>query len=105
MCWQAESWRDFDRMRAQLREDLGATRGRRLPLPVRLGAWGAIIGAAAAAGEPPIAVPGVVLFEAFVAPRLGRSPPPTIGPLAPWRPPESYRESPEAPAPWAVRDG
>jgi hypothetical protein len=104
MCWQAE-WRDFDRMRAQLREDLGVARRRRLPLPVRVGAWGAIIGAAAAAGEPAVAVPGMILFEAFLAPRLGRRPQPTLGPLVPWKPPESYRDSPEAPAPWALRNG
>jgi hypothetical protein len=95
----------MDRMRAQLREDLGVARSRRLSLPVRVAAWGAILGAAAAVGEPPIAIPALILFEAFVAPRLGRPPLPTLGPLAPWRPPESYRESPEAPAPWALRNG
>lgn len=105
MCWQAECWRDLDRMRAQLREDLGAQRGGKIPLPVRLGTWGGVVLGAAAVGEPVVAVLGVVLFEAFLAPHLRRRPPPTIGPLVPWSPPESYRESPEAPAPWALRDG
>jgi hypothetical protein len=105
MTWQAECWRDLDRMRAQLREDLGAQRGGSVALPVRLGTWGGVVLMAAAVGEPLVAVLGVVLFEAFLAPHLRRRPPPTIGPLVPWSPPESYRESPEAPAPWALRDG
>src|SRR5688572_1854059 len=104
MGWQAECWRDMARTRNQLREDLGAVRDRRLPVGLRAAVWAGLGLLAAAAGEPVVAVPAVVLFEAFLAPRLGRSPPPTIGPLRPWHPPESYRESPEAPIPWVARD-
>jgi hypothetical protein len=104
VCWQAEAWRDFNRMRAQLREDLGAHRGGRVALPVRLGTWGGLALAATAAGEPVLGILGVALFEAFLAPRLRRRPPLTIGPLAPWSPPDSFHESPEAPAPWALRN-
>jgi hypothetical protein len=103
MCWQAESWRDMDRVRAQLREDLGLSRRRRLPATVRVGAWVALVAGSAAMGEPAAAIPAVILFEGFVAPRLGRRPAPTIGPLRTWHPPPSFRESPEAPAPWALR--
>jgi hypothetical protein len=61
-----------------------------------------LAGLATALGEPLLAVPAVALFEGLVVPRVGRKLPPKIGPLRPWRPPDSYRESPEAPAPWAA---
>jgi hypothetical protein len=103
MCWQVEAWRDFDRVRAQLRKDLRSTRDRRVRPAVRVGAWAGLAGVATALGEPLLALPAVGLFEAFVVPRLGSKPPPSIGPLRPWHPPDSYRESPEAPAPWTLR--
>jgi hypothetical protein len=103
MCWQVEAWRDLDRVRAQLREDLRTTRERRTPPAVRFGAWAGLTAIATALGEPLLAVPAVALFEGLVVPRVGRKPAPTIGPLRPWQPPDSYTESPEAPAPWAVR--
>jgi hypothetical protein len=103
MCWQVEGWRDLDRVRAQLREDLRTTRERRTPPAVRFGGWAGLAGLATALGEPLLAVPAVALFEGLVVPRVGRKPPPTIGPLHTWQPPDSYTESPEAPAPWAAR--
>jgi hypothetical protein len=93
----------MDRVRSQLSEDLGLARRRRLPAPARVGAWAALVAGGAAVGEPALAIPAVILFEGFVAPRLGRRPPPSLGPLRTWHPPPSYRESPEAPAPWALR--
>lgn len=54
-------------------------------------------------GEPLFVLPAIAAFEVLVVPRLARAAPPTIGPLRPWDPPESYRESPEAPARWALR--
>jgi hypothetical protein len=74
-----------------------------VPVALRAAVWAGLGALAAATGEAAAAVPAVVLFEAFVAPRLGRPTPPSIGPLRPWKPPDSYRESPEAPAPWVVR--
>jgi hypothetical protein len=103
VCWQAETWRDFDRMRTQLREDFGAVTGRPVRPLVRVAAWAALGAAAVAVGEPLLAVLAIALFEGLVAPRLGRPPTPTLGPLRPWHPPDSYRESPEAPAPWALK--
>jgi hypothetical protein len=102
MCWQAECWRDMDRVRAQLREDFQATREGGPSWRVRIAVWGGLFAAGAAADALAASVPAGLLFEAFVAPRLARHPPPKIGPLQPWKPPESYRESPEAPAPWAL---
>jgi hypothetical protein len=103
MCWQVEASRDLDRVRTQLREDLGRTRDRRVRLPIRAGAWAGLAGLATALGEPLLAVPAVALFEGLVVPRVGRKLPPSIGPLRPWQPPDSYTESPEAPALWAAR--
>jgi hypothetical protein len=69
-----------------------------------VGIWAGLGALASVAGEPVAAVPAIVLFEAFVAPRIGRVPPPTLGPLRTWEPPDSYRESPEAPATWVLRE-
>jgi hypothetical protein len=102
MCWQAEAWRDMDRIRSQLREDFQASREGRPPWPVRVAVWGGLVAAGAATDALAAVVPAGLVFEAFVAPRLSPRRPATIGPLRPWNPPESYRESPEAPAPWAL---
>jgi hypothetical protein len=102
MAWQAECWRDVDRMRTQLRADLAEGGDRRLPRIVRIGVWAGLGALASLAGEPVAALPAIVVFEAFLAPRIGTVPPRTIGPLRPWEPPESFEESPEAPAPWVL---
>ncbi|HJV04646.1 MAG TPA: hypothetical protein VJ868_05220 [Actinomycetota bacterium] len=97
MCWQA--YRDLDGMRAQLREDIRASRDLgSVPSLVRFPVWGAIIGAALLLGIPAAACPGILLFEGAVAPLLARRPDSggRLGPLRPWRVPDSYRESPES---------
>jgi hypothetical protein len=103
MCWQAECWRDLDRLRAQMREDFGVTRARRSPTAVRVAVWTGLGAAVAILDAAVLAIPAAVAFEALVVPRLRRPHPEVLGPLRPWRPPESYRESPEAPALWAPR--
>jgi len=103
MCWQVECWRDFDRVRSQLREDLKGSRDRQVPPAVRGVAWAGLTVVAAAVGEALLAIPAIAAFEVVVVPRLARPAPPSIGPLHPWTPPDSYQESPEAPAPWVAR--
>jgi hypothetical protein len=95
MCWQL--YRDLDGMRTQLRDDIRASREQgSVPTLVRLPAWAAILGGALLLGVPAAAVPGILLFEGAVAPLLARSGSRELGPLAPWRVPDSYRESPES---------
>ena len=94
MSWQV--YRDLDGMRAQLREDIRASREHgSVPLLIRLPVWAAILEGALLLGGPAGAVPGILLFEGAVAPLLARSRPRGMGPLAQWRVPDSYRESPE----------
>ena len=102
MSWQAECWRDTDRMRAQLREDFQDGRGAGLPWPLRVAVWGGLVAVGATLDALAAVLPSGLLFEAFLGPRLARRGPLEMGPLRPWSPPESYRESPEAPVPWAV---
>jgi hypothetical protein len=96
MCWQV--YRDLDEMRRQLHDDIRVSRQRgRVPLLGRAVAWALIVGAAILLRAPALAVLGIIAFEGVVAPALTR--PQRIrelGPLAQWRVPDSYRESPEA---------
>jgi hypothetical protein len=96
MCWQV--YRDLDYTRTKLREDIRASRERgRISRPVRVAAWALIAAAAILLRVPALAVVGLILFEGLIAPVLA-SPtvPRELGPLAEWRAPESYRESPES---------
>jgi hypothetical protein len=95
MCWQV--YRDLDYTRSRLRDDIRASRERgRVPRSIRATAWALIAGAAILLGHPALGFPGVILFEGLIAPLLARrSEPRELGPLAEWRVPESYRESPE----------
>jgi hypothetical protein len=96
MCWQLK---DLDYVRAKLREDFRATKERgRISPRARIAAWGVIAVASTVVGAPALAIPGVVVFEGLVAPLLARPRPKKLGPLVRWSPPESYVESPEAPA-------
>jgi hypothetical protein len=96
MCWQV--YRDLDEMRRQLHDDIRVSRQRgRVPRSVRATAWALIVGAAILLRAPALAVLGIIAFEGMVAPALTRPHRPReLGPLADWRVPESYRESPEA---------
>jgi hypothetical protein len=96
MCWQA--YRDLDYTRSRLREDIRATRERgRVPRPIRASAWALIAAPAILLGHPAPGFLGLILFEALIAPLLARpSQPRELGPLAGWRVPDSYRESPES---------
>jgi hypothetical protein len=97
MCWQLK---DLDYVRAKLREDFRATRERgRVSWRTRAAVWAAIGGASALAEVPGLSIVGVVLFEGLLAPFLARPPRREIGPLVEWKPPDSFVESPEAPAP------
>ncbi len=104
MTWQVEWFRDLDRVRVQLRQDLAAARFRgRVPWRRRATWWAGILAVGFLAGAPDTAIPGVVVFEMALAPRLGTRPRRPLGPLGPWRAPESWRPSPEAPAPMPRR--
>ncbi len=96
MCWQV--YRDLDYTRSRLREDIRASREQgRVPRSVRVIAWALIAGATILVGHPALSLPGVIVFEGLMAPLLARpSEPRELGPLAEWRVPESYRESPES---------
>lgn len=97
MCW------DFDYVRAKLQEDIGATRSRgRVPPVVRVIGWVSLVAGAWLMGYPLLAVPAVVVFEAYVAPVFARRSR-EIGPLSQWHPPDSYQESPEAGPPTRIR--
>jgi hypothetical protein len=96
MCWQ---YRDLDGMRAQLRDDIRASRERgSVPPPVRVGAWALLAAVALLLRAPAAVIVGIAMFEAVVAPLLAaaRRPRRELGPLTPWRVPDSYRESPES---------
>jgi hypothetical protein len=101
MCWQRH---DLDYARMRLQEDFRATRERgRVPRLVRLVSWAAITTLAFLVDLPALAFPAIVVFEAFVAPRLARRPPKELGPLREWQPPPGM-ESPESlPTSWAGR--
>jgi hypothetical protein len=96
MCWQA--YRDLDYTRSRLREDIRATRERgRVPRPIRATAWALIGAPAILLGHPALGFLGLILFEGLIAPLLARpGRPRELGPLAEWRVPESYQESPES---------
>ncbi|HEV8682950.1 MAG TPA: hypothetical protein VGS09_09285 [Actinomycetota bacterium] len=102
MCWER---RDLDYVRSKLQEDFTATRERgRVPRPIRFGAWAAIAVLTTLVDLPGLSIPAIVLFEAFVAPRLARRPPRGLGPLREWKPPPGM-DSPEAlPTSLAGRD-
>lgn len=102
MCWEL---RDLDHLRSKLQEDFQATRERgRVPRPLRAGAWIAITAVSILVDLPVLALPAIVVFEAFLAPRLARRPPRELGPLREWTAPPGM-ESPEAlPSSWAGRD-
>jgi hypothetical protein len=101
MCWQRH---DLDYARMKLQEDFKATRERGKVSPrLRVGAWASLGALAILAGYPVLALPAIVLFEAFVAPRLARRPPRELGALRQWNPPEGM-DSPEAlPTSWRGR--
>jgi hypothetical protein len=96
MCWQV--YRDLDHTRAQLREDIRASRERgRIPRSIRSIAWALALGTAILLRVPALAIVGFILFEGLIAPALARSTRPReLGPLAEWRVPDSVRESPES---------
>jgi hypothetical protein len=97
MCWQLK---DLDYVRAKLQEDFRTTRERgRLSWRVRLAVWGLLVVVSALAGAVGLAVVAIVVFEGLLAPILARPGRREVGPLAVWNPPDSYLESPEAPAP------
>jgi hypothetical protein len=101
MCWQY----DFDYVRVKLAEDIRATRKRgTVSARVRMAAWAAIAILLVMAEVPVAALPAIVVFEAFVAPRIARPPARRLGRLIEWRPPESVQESPEAPAHLSSKD-
>lgn len=102
MCW---SRHDLDYARMKLQEDFKATRERgKVPRRVRFVAWVSITAMSILADLPALALPAIVLFEAFAAPRLARPPKRTLGPLREWIPPDGM-DSPEAlPTSWAGRD-
>jgi hypothetical protein len=80
MCWQAECWRDLDRLRAQMREDFGVTRARRSPTAVRVAVWTGLGAAVAILDAAVLAIPAAVAFEALVVPASGRPHPEVLGP-------------------------
>jgi hypothetical protein len=91
-------YRDLEQVSEALRKDLRGLRrrGRLSPL-LRLAVWGALLAATWPLGAPWVAPPAILLFEAFLAPRLTRPPPPReLGPLRPWHPPDSFVVSPES---------
>jgi hypothetical protein len=90
-----ESLRDWDRLRATLREDLASARAR-VPRWIRATAWLGLALGWYAVGLPLVALPSIVLFEAFVIPALGRPAPRELGPLREWHPPASFVISPES---------
>jgi hypothetical protein len=102
MCWER---RDLDYVRSKLQEDFRATRERgKVPPLVRMGAWVAIGASSVLADLPVLVLPAIVVFEAFVAPRLARRPARKLGPLREWKAPEGM-DSPESlPRSWAGRD-
>ena len=75
-----------------------ARRRARVPLLSRMTWWVGVGVVSVLGGAPEAALPGLVVFETLLAPRLTRRPRRPLGPLAAWRPPESWRASPEAPA-------
>jgi hypothetical protein len=102
MCWQRH---DLDYARMKLQEDFRATRERgRVPRPIRAGAWAAIAALFILVDLPGLAVPAIVLFEAFLAPRLARKPARELGPLRPWQPPAGMDSPESVPTSWAGRD-
>lgn len=97
MSWKAEWSRELD-LRG-LREDLGTARRRgRVPVRTRLTWWAGIGVVSVLTGAPEAAAPSLLLFEALLAPGLARRPRRPMDSLSEWRPPESWRPSPEAPA-------
>jgi hypothetical protein len=86
MCWER---RDLDAVRSKLQEDFRATRERgKFPRLIRMGAWVAIAASSILADLPVLSLPAIVVFEAFVAPRLARRPARKLGPLREWKAPE-----------------
>jgi hypothetical protein len=101
-------YRDPDDFRETIRRDLAGARERgKVPLAFRLGAWGAAGAGLWLADVPILALPAILVFEAFLAPRLARRGRPELGTLRRWRPPDSFVESPESVPPstsrWARR--
>jgi hypothetical protein len=89
-----ETLRDWDRLRATLREDL--TPGPPVPRWVRGVAWVGLTLGWYLVGLPLVAVPAIVVFESFVVPGLARRPPRELGPTREWHPPASFVISPES---------
>jgi hypothetical protein len=92
-----EALRDWDHLRAKLREDLAPTARRPRPPPgIRAAVWVLLAVGWAATGWPYLAIPAVMVFEAFVVPGLAARPRRSLGPLRRWECPESFVVSPES---------
>jgi hypothetical protein len=89
-----ETLRDWDRLRATLREDL--TPKPPVPRWIRGAAWVGLALGWYLAGLPLVAVPAIVVFEAFVVPGVARPAPRELGPTREWHPPASFVISPES---------
>jgi hypothetical protein len=91
-----EALRDWDHLRATLREDVAPTARRPRPPPaIRATVWLLFVGGWTLAGWPLLAIPAVIVFEAFVSPGLA-SAERRLGSLRAWEPPESFVVSPES---------
>jgi hypothetical protein len=103
MCWQRH---DLDYVRSKLQEDYRATRERgRVPRRVRALAWAMVAALAILIDLPALAFPGILIFEAFMAPRLARPPRQReLGPLRHWQPPPGMDSPESVPTSWAGRD-
>jgi hypothetical protein len=90
-----ETLRDWDRLRATLREDLASPRPR-VPRWVRAGGWVGLALGWFLVGLPLLAIPAIIIFESVVVPGLDRRPSRELGPTREWHPPDSFVISPES---------
>jgi hypothetical protein len=96
---EADALVDWHRLRARLREDLGASRDRgRLSPWLRIAAWTFFTAGWSLVGYPLLAIPAIVVFEGYVVPGISE-PPRTMDRTAEWVPPPSFLISPESPPP------
>jgi hypothetical protein len=90
-----EALRDWDRLRARLREDLARSSGR-AGGSLRVAGWAGLALGWWVVGLPLLAIPAIAVFEAWVLPGLSAPEPPELGSLKEWEPPDSFVVSPEA---------